>query len=40
MKSIPIRHIPTISNKAVISGRFKIRNVANILGGKDLVHEL
>jgi len=39
MKTIPVRHITT-SNEPVVSGRFKIRNVADLLGGKDLVHEL
>jgi AraC family transcriptional regulator, transcriptional activator of pobA len=39
MKSIPVRHITTPSNEPVISGRFKIRTVEDILGGKDLLHE-
>lgn len=40
MKQIPVRHITTPSNEPVISGRFKIRDVADLLGGKDLLHEL
>lgn len=40
MKKIPVRHITTPSDEPVISGRFKIRDVADILGGSDLVHDL
>ena len=38
MKSFPVRQI-TLSHERVISGRFKIRAVENILGGEDLLHE-
>ena len=40
MKNIPVRHITTPFSEPVISGRFKIRDVADILGGKDMVHQL
>ncbi len=39
MKSIPLRHITTPSSESVISGRFKIRTVEDIPGGKDLLHQ-
>ena len=38
MKSFPVRQI-TLSHERVISGRFKIRAVEDILGGEDLLHE-
>jgi AraC family transcriptional activator of pobA len=40
MKHIPVRQIKTASPEPVTSGRFKIRAVAEVLGGKDLVHDL
>lgn len=40
MKSIPIRHIRAGQNEPVSSGRFNIRDVSDLLGGKGLVHEL
>ena len=40
MKNIPVRHIATPSIEPVMSGQFKIRDVADILGGKDMVHQL
>lgn len=39
MKQIPVRHIAS-PHEPAISGRFNIRDVANLLGGKDLRHEL
>ena len=39
MKSFPVRRITSLSHERVISGRFKIRAVENILGGEDLLHE-
>lgn len=40
MKNISVRHITTASNELVNAGRFKIRDVADLLKGKDLIHEL
>ncbi len=40
MKKIPVRHITTLSKETAIAGRFKIRDVADILAGNDLVHDL
>jgi AraC family transcriptional activator of pobA len=40
MNQIPVRHITTTSNEPVITGRFNIRAVADILKGNDLVHGL
>ncbi len=40
MKIIPIRKINADLNEPVVTGRFKIRAVADILDGKDLVHDL
>ncbi|MEO7048234.1 MAG: AraC family ligand binding domain-containing protein, partial [Ferruginibacter sp.] len=40
MKDIPIRKITTHFNEPVVTGRFKIRTIADILDGKDLMHEL
>ena len=39
MKQIPVRQITTL-NEPVITGRFKIRTVADILNGKDLDQDL
>ncbi len=39
MKKIPVRQITT-QNEPVVSGRFKIRSVADILNGKDLAQDL
>ncbi|MEO6136872.1 MAG: helix-turn-helix transcriptional regulator [Ginsengibacter sp.] len=39
MKKIPVRQIIT-PNETVVSGRFKIREVAGILDGKDLLQDL
>jgi AraC-like DNA-binding protein len=40
MKDIPIRKINTHLNDPVVTGRFKIRTVVDILNGKDLMHDL
>lgn len=40
MKDIPVRHITTASTEPALSGRFKIREIGDLLAGKDLVHEL
>jgi len=40
MKDIPIRKINIHLNEPVITGRFKIRTVTDILDGKDLMHDL
>ncbi len=40
MKKIPIRHIASTQNELVSTGQFRIRDVENLLAGKDLVHEL
>lgn len=40
MKDIPIRKINTLQNEPIFSGRFKIRAIADILDGKDLMHDL
>jgi len=40
MKDIPIRKISTQLNEPVITGKFKIRAIADILDGKDLMHDL
>ncbi len=40
MKVIPIRKIDTQLNESVITGSFKIRAIADILNGKDLMHGL
>ncbi|MEO8961222.1 MAG: helix-turn-helix transcriptional regulator [Ginsengibacter sp.] len=39
MKKIPVRQIIT-PNESVVSGRFKIREVAEILNGKELLQDL
>ena len=38
MKNIHVRHITTTPGEHAISGRFKIRDVAEVLGGRDLLH--
>ncbi len=40
MKKIPVRHIATAFNEPVNSGRFKIRDITDLLNGKDLIHDL
>ena len=40
MKDIPIRKISTQLNEPVVTGKFKIRAIADILDGKDLMHDL
>lgn len=40
MKKIPVRHIATTQHHPVSAGAFKIRDVKDLLGGKDLIHEL
>ncbi len=40
MKDIPIRKINTHRNEPVVTGKFNIRAIADILDGKDLVHDL
>lgn len=40
MKNIPVRRIETLENEPAFAGRFKIRTVSDLLGGRDLVHEL
>ena len=39
MKKIPVRQI-TLLNEPVVTGKFKIRAIADILDGKDLMHDL
>ena len=39
MKKIPVRQI-TIQDAAAVIGKFKIRAIADILDGKDLIHDL
>ena len=40
MKTIPIRHIAAPEKEQSMVGRFSIRNVKQLLNGKDLVHNL
>ncbi|ULQ55250.1 helix-turn-helix domain-containing protein [Flavihumibacter rivuli] len=40
MKSIPVRHIAHTSIDQGTTGLFSIRNLRDVLNGKDLVHEL
>jgi len=40
MKTIPIRHINAAQKLPDLSGRFSIRDVRELLGGKDLIQEL
>lgn len=40
MKNIPIRKITTPLQQANLTGRFKIRAIADILNGQDLKHDL
>lgn len=40
MKTIPVRHISATQTEPVSEGRFKIRDIQEVLDGKDLVHDL
>lgn len=40
MKTIPIRHIAATHPEQNNAGRFSIRNLRDVLNGKDLMHEL
>ena len=40
MKDIPIRKINTHQNEPVVTGKFNIRAIADLLDGKDLIHDL
>src|SRR5690349_10239217 len=40
MKTIPIRHIASTHKEQPSTGRFSIRDLAQVLNGKDLLHEL
>lgn len=40
MKQIPVRHINTSQKEPDLAGSFSIRNLADLLEGKDLVQEL
>lgn len=40
MKTIPIRHITTAQRAQSDAGRFSIRDLQQVLNGKDLVHDL
>jgi AraC family transcriptional regulator, transcriptional activator of pobA len=40
MKKIPIRHIKTTQKEPGFSGSFSIRDVRDLLAGKDMVQEL
>ncbi|MCQ6956437.1 helix-turn-helix domain-containing protein [Mucilaginibacter aquariorum] len=40
MEKIPIRHINTTREEPTLSGSFSIRDVRNLLDGKDMVQEL
>ena len=40
MKNIPVRHINTTQKEPDFSGSFSIRNVEDLLAGKDMVQEL
>ncbi len=40
MKEIPIRHIRSTSIEPLLSGSFAIRDVSDLLAGKDLIQEL
>lgn len=40
MKNIPIRYIKTASKEPIFSGSFSIRDVRELLAGKDMVQEL
>jgi len=40
MKTIPIRHIAATHQEQSNTGRFSVRNLRDVLNGKDLMHEL
>jgi AraC family transcriptional activator of pobA len=40
MKTIPVRHIVSALREQTNAGRFSIRDVQQVLSGKDLVHDL
>lgn len=40
MKTIPVRHINTAQQTQTNTGRFSIRNIQQVLNGKNLVHDL
>jgi AraC family transcriptional activator of pobA len=40
MKTIPVRHLASPQREQSIAGRFSIRDVEQLLNGKDLVHDL
>lgn len=40
MKTIPVRHITTSQSGHTNTGRFSVRNLQQVLNGKDLVHDL
>ena len=40
MKKIPIRHITKSTKEPDFSENFSIRNLQDVLGGKDMIHEL
>ena len=40
MKKIPIRHIKVSSREPVLSGNFDIRDIRELMAGKDMVQEL
>lgn len=40
MKTIPVRHMTTAQSRQNIAGRFSVRNLQQVLNGKDLVHHL
>lgn len=40
MKNIPVRHITVTEKEPFFYGQFKIRDIAHILNGSDLIHDL
>lgn len=40
MKTIPVRHIASTQREPANAGRFSIRDIQQVLNGKDLVHDL
>ena len=40
MKNIPVRSIKSAEAKPDISESFKIRTLTDVLGGKDMIHDL
>lgn len=40
MKTIPVRHLKTSQKEPNLSGDFMIKNLQELLNGKDMVHEL